>query len=83
MMGNRSFWLATLERAGRSGAAALLALLVAERSVWEVEWPAVVGVALMAALVDVLGSLAGGAAKVGGHTGPSLTGAERVERGDP
>ena len=77
-MFSRYFWKSTLERALKSFAQSLLAVLgVAQVGVLDVAWPAAVSTAAMAGVLSVLTSLA--SAKVGADDDPSLVTPGRVD----
>ena len=69
-LATKEFWLASLERAIRTFAQALLALLGTNvASITDVDWGQALGVAALAALASVLLSVGTGAAT---KTGPSF-----------
>jgi hypothetical protein len=71
------FWMATLERALKTLAQALVALIGANAvSVMDLDWGQMLGVSATAALVSILTSVI--SAPLGNTTGPSL-GPETVE----
>ncbi|MFD7614171.1 holin [Streptomyces sp. NPDC059828] len=66
-----AFWVATAERAIRTFAQSLAAVLVAKAtSLFDVDWPAALATAGLATLLSVLTAI--GASKVGGR-GPGIT----------
>jgi hypothetical protein len=67
------FWKSTLERAIKSFAQSLLAVVgVGQVGVLDVSWPTALSVAAMAGLLSVLTSI--GSSKVGASDDPSLVG---------
>ena len=72
-----AFWKAATERAVKTFAQALVALIVVGTSVFDQTWLEAVGVALTAAVVSVLTSVGSGAV-TGGE--PSLTRTEHVAK---
>lgn len=64
------FWKATAERAVKSFAQALAAVLAGGTTLWEVSWAEALAVAGMTALLSVLTSVA--SVPVGSHSSPSL-----------
>ncbi|MFE7776927.1 holin [Streptomyces sp. NPDC057445] len=74
---NAAFWAATAERAVRTFAQSLAAVLVAgATNLFDVDWPAALATAGLAALLAVLTAI--GASGVGGR-GPGIT--ETTNRG--
>jgi hypothetical protein len=69
------FWKSTLERAIKSFAQALLAVLgVGQVSVLDVSWPTALSTAAMAGLLSVLTSM--GSSQIGPSHDPSLVGSD-------
>lgn len=60
-MQTKAFWLDTAERAVKTFAQALLAVLVVGVPVWDVDWLGALGIALTATVMSVLTSIASGA----------------------
>lgn len=60
-MRTKTFWIDTLERAVKTFAQALLAVLVVGVPVWEIDWLGALGIALTATIMSVLTSIASGA----------------------
>lgn len=60
-MRTKAFWIDTAERAVKTFAQALLAVLVVGVPVWEIDWLAALGIALTATIMSVLTSIASGA----------------------
>lgn len=60
-MRTKAFWIDTLERAVKTFAQALLAVLVVGVPVWDVDWVSALGIALTATIMSVLTSIASGA----------------------
>ena len=58
MYTSRTFWAGTAERAVKTAAQTLAALLVTGTVIWSVDWPQALGVTATAALLSVLTSLA-------------------------
>src|SRR4051794_1754140 len=79
---SRAFLIATLERAIRSFAASLAALLTASGAgILETDWGEKFSVAGMAAVVTVLLAISGGT--FGKGDGPSFNGQEKLAQGQP
>src|SRR5436305_7297408 len=79
---SRAFLFATLERAIRSFAASLAALLTASGAgILETDWGEKFSVAGMAAVVTVLLAISGGT--FGKGDGPSFNGQEKLAQGQP
>lgn len=57
-MRTRQFWLDTLERAIKTLAQTLLAWLVVDQTIWELDWQQGIGVAATATVASILGSIA-------------------------
>lgn len=77
MFTDRAFWLAAAERAVKTFAQALLALIGTDLvAVTALDWPQMLAVAATAALASLLTSVASD--KAGPNAGPSLT-TETVE----
>lgn len=75
------FWIATAERAVKTFAQSLVALLGAGAvDVLATDWSQKMSVALGAAMISVLTSIA--SSGFGGAAGPSLVGAEALMTGD-
>ncbi len=58
MIFSRNFWIDALERAVKTFAQALAAVLVVGVPVWEVDWVQALGVAVMAMVLSVVSSVA-------------------------
>lgn len=79
-MWSRSFWAASAERAIKTAAQVLAALLVGSATgLFDTDWPAALSVAGMATVISVLTSIA--SSGVGGN-GPSLTDTEVLPPAD-
>lgn len=70
MLTDRGFWIATSERAIKTFCQALVALFVAGVTVLTIDWQQALAVAVTAAVVSVLTSIA--SYSVGPFLGPSL-----------
>lgn len=57
-MMTKSFWIDAAERAVKTFAQTVVALLTAGRAVWEVDWPQALGVGATAAAISLLTSIA-------------------------
>ncbi|WP_134324527.1 holin [Cumulibacter soli] len=77
-MTTAAFWKATTERAVKTFAQALVALIVVGTSVLDQTWGEALGIAATAAIVSVLTSVGSGA--MGG--GPSATNTEQITGSD-
>lgn len=58
MYTKKTFWAGTAERAVKTAAQTLAALLVTGTVIWSVDWPQALGVTATATLLSVLTSLA-------------------------
>lgn len=78
-MRSKTFWLDTLERAIKTLAQTLLAWLVVDQTIWELDWQQGLGVAATATVASILGSVASAGAAQPETASLVYTGRHRAE----